>query len=81
MSRPAAVMASKTSEYTNFDVDTGGANDAIDLDIAGVDLLFNNGSYTICEVNSAPGFEGMEKYTNKNIAVEMVNYVVKKIGG
>lgn len=51
------------------------------LDIAGVDLLFNNGSYTICEVNSAPGFEGMEKYTNKNIAVEMVNYVVKKIGG
>ena len=51
------------------------------LDIAGVDLLFNNGSYTICEVNSAPGFEGMEKYTNKNIAIEMVNYVVKKIGG
>jgi glutathione synthase/RimK-type ligase-like ATP-grasp enzyme len=35
----------------------------------------------ICEVNSAPGFEGMEKYTNKNIALEMVNYVVKKIGG
>ena len=53
----------------------------LNLDIAGVDLLFNNGSYTICEVNSAPGFEGMEKYTNKNIAVEMVNYVVKKIGG
>ncbi len=51
------------------------------LDIAGVDLLFNNGSYTICEVNSAPGFKGMEEYTNKNIAVEMVNYVVKKIGG
>lgn len=53
----------------------------LNLDIAGVDLLFNNGSYTICEVNSAPGFEGMEKYTNKNIAVEIVNYVVKKIGG
>jgi len=53
----------------------------LSLDIAGVDLLFNNGSYTICEVNSAPGFEGMEKYTNKNIAIEMVNYVVKKIGG
>ena len=53
----------------------------LNLDVAGVDLLFNNGSYTICEVNSAPGFEGMEKYTNKNIAIEMVNYVVKKIGG
>ena len=35
LSRPAAVMASKTSEYTNFDVDDGGANDAIDMDIAG----------------------------------------------
>ena len=53
----------------------------LNLDVAGVDLLFNNGSYTICEVNSAPGFEGMERYTNKNIAIEMVNYVVKKIGG
>ena len=53
----------------------------LNLDVAGVDLLFNNGSYTICEVNSAPGFEGMEKYTGKNIALEMVNYVVKKIGG
>ena len=51
------------------------------LDIAGVDLLFNNGSYTICEVNSAPGFEGMEKYTKINVSEEMVNYVVKKIGG
>ena len=53
----------------------------LNLDVAGVDLLFNNGNYVICEVNSAPGFEGMEKYTNKNIALEMVNYVVKKIGG
>ena len=53
----------------------------LNLDIAGVDLLFNNGSYTICEVNSAPGFEGMERDTNKNIAIEMVNYVGKKIGG
>ena len=51
------------------------------LDIAGVDLLFNDGNYVICEVNSAPGFKGMEEYTNKNIAVEMVNYVIKKIGG
>ena len=51
------------------------------LDIAGVDLLFNDGSYTICEVNSAPGFKGIEKYTKINVAEEMVNYVIKKIGG
>ena len=52
----------------------------LDLDIAGVDLLFNGDSYTICEVNSAPGFEGMEKYTKVNIAEKMVNYIVKKVG-
>ena len=52
----------------------------LDLDIAGVDLLFNEGSYTICEVNSAPGFQGMEKYTKTNIAEKMVNYITKKVG-
>ena len=50
------------------------------LDIAGVDLLFDNGSYRICEVNSSPGFEGMDKYTNTNIAEQIVNYVKLKIG-
>ena len=34
-SRPAGIIASKTSEYTNFDVDDGESNDAIDMDIAG----------------------------------------------
>ena len=50
------------------------------LDIAGVDLLFNNGSYSICEVNSSPGFEGMDKYTTTNIAEDIVNFVKLKIG-
>ena len=52
----------------------------LNLDIAGVDLLFNDGTYTICEVNSAPGFEGMEKFTKVNVGEKIVNYVVKKIG-
>ena len=52
----------------------------LNLDIAGVDLLFNGESYTICEVNSAPGFEGMEKFTKVNVGEKIVNYVVKKIG-
>tara|TARA_B100000131_G_scaffold297368_1_gene316059 strand:+ start:940 stop:3132 length:2193 start_codon:yes stop_codon:yes gene_type:complete len=34
-SRPASIQASKISEYTNFDVDVGGASDAIDIDISG----------------------------------------------
>ena len=52
----------------------------LDLDIAGVDLLFDEGKYVICEVNSAPGFEGMEKYTKQNIAEKMVDYIIKKVG-
>ena len=53
---------------------------ALDLDIAGVDLLFDNGGYKICEVNSNPGFEGMEQFTKKNIAGEMVQFIKMKIG-
>ena len=53
---------------------------ALDLDIAGVDLLFDNGGYKICEVNSNPGFEGMENFTKKNIAEEIVQFIKMKIG-
>ena len=34
-SRPAGILASKSSEYSNFDVDDAGASDAIDVDITG----------------------------------------------
>ena len=50
------------------------------LDIAGVDLLFSNGGYKICEVNSSPGFEGMDKFTHTNIAEDIVNFVKYKLG-
>ena len=53
---------------------------ALDLDIAGVDLLFDNGGYKICEINSSPGFLGMEKYTEIRVAEQIVNYVKYKIG-
>jgi gamma-F420-2:alpha-L-glutamate ligase len=56
------------------------ASKALDLDIAGVDLLFDNGGYKICEVNSNPGFEGMENFTKKNIAEEIVQFIKMKIG-
>ena len=53
---------------------------ALNLDIAGVDLLFDNGGYKICEINSNPGFEGMEMFTKKNIAEEIVQFIKMKIG-
>jgi gamma-F420-2:alpha-L-glutamate ligase len=52
----------------------------LNLDIAGVDLLFNKDGYSICEVNSSPGFEGMDKYCKTNIAEQIVTYVKHKIG-
>ena len=53
---------------------------ALDLDIAGVDLLFSGDGYKICEVNSNPGFEGMEQFTKKNIAGEIVSFIKMKMG-
>ena len=50
------------------------------LDIGGVDLLYDNGGYKICEINSSPGFLGMEKYTEIRVAEQIVNYVKYKIG-
>jgi len=47
----------------------------LDLDIAGIDLLFDNDGFKICEVNSSPGFEGLEKACEKNIAKEIVQFV------
>jgi gamma-F420-2:alpha-L-glutamate ligase len=34
---------------------------ALDLEIAGIDILFEQDGYSVCEANSAPGFEGLEK--------------------
>jgi len=50
------------------------------LDIAGVDLLFDSDGFKICEVNSSPGFEGMDKYTSTNIAENIVRFVRNKVG-
>jgi ribosomal protein S6--L-glutamate ligase len=45
------------------------------LDVAGVDLVESRNGYLVIEVNSAPGFEGFEKATGKNVASEILRYV------
>lgn len=47
---------------------------AMNLSIAGVDLLQSNRGPLILEVNSSPGLEGIEKATKKDIAIEIVKY-------
>ena len=46
----------------------------LELEIAGVDILFDGDHYRICEVNSSPGFNGFEKATGINIPKEIFNY-------
>jgi gamma-F420-2:alpha-L-glutamate ligase len=52
------------------------------LDVAGVDLLFDNDHFKICEVNSSPGFKGMERaYGDQlNIAGEIFRYTLARMG-
>lgn len=50
------------------------------LEIAGIDLLFDKDGYTICEANSAPGFEGFEKYCNVDVAGQIAQYLKYKLG-
>ena len=46
----------------------------LDLDIAGVDLLFHPDWYKICEANSSPGFKGFEKALDINIPEKVFSY-------
>lgn len=50
------------------------------LDVAGIDLLFDKEELKICEANSAPGFLGMEKVTGPVIAESIIDYILVRIG-
>lgn len=45
---------------------------ALNLNVAGVDLLQSNKGPLIMEVNSSPGLEGIEKNTSVNVAKEII---------
>jgi gamma-F420-2:alpha-L-glutamate ligase len=50
------------------------------LDFAGIDLLFTENHFTVCEANSAPGFKGIESSFNINIPKELFNYIRVRLG-
>jgi gamma-F420-2:alpha-L-glutamate ligase len=52
----------------------------VNLDIAGIDLLFDGDGFKICEANSAPGFNGLEQVVGKHIAEDILDYVSIKVG-
>jgi ribosomal protein S6--L-glutamate ligase len=49
----------------------------IGLGIAGVDMLEGNEGPRLMEINSSPGFEGLEKATGKDIAGGMIDYALQ----
>ena len=57
------------------------ATRVLGLDIAGVDLLFDgDDQYRICEVNSAPQFQGLESLGLVDVAAQIMHYVRIRLG-
>lgn len=53
----------------------------VDLDIAGIDLLFDHEGFKICEANSAPGFKGLELVIGETVAEQILDYITVKLSG
>lgn len=55
-------------------------NQLFGLDIIGIDFLLDNGHYQICEANSAPGFNGLERVVGVGVAEQILDYITIKLG-
>lgn len=55
------------------------AAQAFSLGVAGVDIMEGPNGPTLLEVNSSPGFEGIERATRKNVAGMIMRYVVNQV--
>jgi gamma-F420-2:alpha-L-glutamate ligase len=52
----------------------------LNLQVAGIDLLYDENGYTICEANSFPGFKGLESCCNVNVPQEIYRAMQARIG-
>jgi len=55
------------------------ANDAVGLDLGGVDLLMSKRGPLVMEINASPGLEAIEKITDLDVAEEVVRFAEKKV--
>ncbi len=53
--------------------------EVLNLQVAGIDLLFTDDGYTICEANSFPGFKGLESACNVNIPQEIYKAMLRRL--
>lgn len=49
------------------------------LQVAGVDMLLGKGGPKVIEVNASPGFEGLEKTTDIDIAAEIIDFTMSLV--
>ena len=52
---------------------------AVGADFAGVDLLFGENGALVCEVNSNPHFTGTYKHTGTNLAIPILEHILKTL--
>jgi gamma-F420-2:alpha-L-glutamate ligase len=64
--KKAADIAIKTAE-------------ALNIQVAGIDLLFTEDGYTICEANTFPGFKGLEQATGVNVPEAIFNAMAEQL--
>jgi gamma-F420-2:alpha-L-glutamate ligase len=55
------------------------AAQSLRLDIAGVDVLYDERGYRICEANSSPGFEGLEKACSISVPDKVFDFVATRL--
>ncbi|OFZ78661.1 MAG: hypothetical protein A2583_07085 [Bdellovibrionales bacterium RIFOXYD1_FULL_53_11] len=55
------------------------ATQTLGLQVAGVDLMESSHGPVVIEVNSSPGFEGIEQATGMNVAGKIVSHIAKTV--
>jgi ribosomal protein S6--L-glutamate ligase len=55
------------------------ATKSLGLNIAGVDMLRSERGPLVLEVNSSPGFEGVENVTGVDVAGMIIEFIEKQI--
>ncbi|RLF03182.1 MAG: RimK family alpha-L-glutamate ligase [Thermoprotei archaeon] len=55
------------------------ATEIIGCEVAGVDILESSRGYLITEINSQPGWRGLQSVTKVNIADRIISYVISKV--
>jgi RimK family alpha-L-glutamate ligase len=54
--------------------------DRLDLNVGGIDLFESgDGNYILCEVNSSPGFAGLQQTQDFNIPEKLLKYLLSQV--